>query len=270
MEIHTEHKAVFSWWTKPWLLWNYTTMKFHLCSRVIAIEFAKKIFSQVEIYTDKQGKNILGALWYECNEELESLDLDKWFRAWGKLLTYSLQREPFIHIDSDCFLRKQLPKEILDAQIFAQNEENDDWFESAYQWQIDYIKKNNFILPKWLLQSNVKKASCLWIVWWKDYDFLSKYAKESLEIIQKNNWIWMTDVWLYNVIFEQWLFDVQAWRKNKQIKYLSYPWIDKEYLTELGYQHLRGAKKDKKTEQMVVEFCSVEYPQFYSLLNTLC
>jgi hypothetical protein len=37
-------------------------MEFHLCSWIIALEFAKKLFSKVEIYTDKQGKQILGKL----------------------------------------------------------------------------------------------------------------------------------------------------------------------------------------------------------------
>ena len=241
------------------MLWNYTNITFHLCSRVIAIEFAKKLFKEVEIITDNKWKEIFDYLWYESKNLLEELDVNEWFRAAWKLYTYSIQDKPFIHIDSDCFLWKQLPKYILDAELFAQNPETDDWFKSAYQWQIDYMKENKFYLPEWLLNSSVKSASCLWIVWGKDYEFVSEYSKEALRLIKINedkrkN---MNDVWLYNVIFEQWLFDVMAkWK----IEYLTSPTINKDILTSMWYQHLWWAKKDKNTEKMVIEFCRMEYP----------
>lgn len=254
------------------MLWNYRSMKFHLCSWVIAIEFAKKLFKEIEIYTDKEWKKIFDKLWYESNTELESLDLNLWFRAWWKLLTYSLQNKPFVHIDSDCFLWKALPDEIMTSWLFAQNEESDDWFKSAYQWQIDYMLQKWFYLPDNIKNINVKKASCLWIVWWNDYKFISDYSKQALDIINKNkkNWLWMQDVWLYNVIFEQWMFDVLAAQNNKKIQYLTYPGIDKEKLTDMWYQHLWWAKKDKKTEQMVIEFCKMEYPNLFNIITTLC
>ena len=109
-------------------------------------------------------------------------------------------------------------------------------------------------------------SSCLWIVWWHDYKFLSSYASESLEMIKVNNRKWMQDVWLYNVIFEQRMFDVLAEKEGKKIQYLTYPGIDKEKLTGMWYQHLWWAKKDKKTEQMVLEFCKLEYPHLFKLL----
>jgi len=269
MEINTEHKAVFSWRTKPWLLWNYTSMKFHLASWIIAIEFAKKIYPKVEIYTDKKWKELLSKFWYECSDELEQLELHPWFRAWGKLLTYSLQREPFTHIDSDCFLWKPLPQEFQECNLFTQNEENDDWFKSAYQGQIDYMMKNNFLLPEYVRNTSIKKASCCGIIWWQDFSFINWYANEALDIIRKNKdkRIWMDDVWIYNVIFEQWLLDVIVNEKNKQMKYLTYPWIDKDELTRMWYQHLWWAKKEKKTEQLVLEFCKEEFPILYSILQ---
>lgn len=110
------------------------------------------------------------------------------------------------------------------------------------------------------------KASCLGIVWWNDYEFISSYASESLEMIKSNNRDWMQDVWLYNVIFEQRMFDVLAERMGKKIQYLTYPNIDKEKLTHMWYQHLWWAKKDKKAEQMVLEFCKMEYPHLFKLL----
>jgi hypothetical protein len=37
-------------------------MKFHLASWIVAIEFAKKLFDEVEIYSDVQGKKILKSI----------------------------------------------------------------------------------------------------------------------------------------------------------------------------------------------------------------
>ena len=40
--------------------------------------------------------------------------------ALGKLIAYSIQDGPFVHIDNDVFLWKPLPQELLQAPVFAQ------------------------------------------------------------------------------------------------------------------------------------------------------
>jgi hypothetical protein len=53
--------------------------------------------------------------------ELDCLDgVDPAWWALGKLIAYSLQDEPFLHIDTDVFLWKPLPRELEMAPVVAQ------------------------------------------------------------------------------------------------------------------------------------------------------
>lgn len=54
--------------------------------------------------------------------ELDSLNHyheDLW--ALGKIYSYGIQNEPFIHVDSDVFVWKKFDKSILETNLIAQN-----------------------------------------------------------------------------------------------------------------------------------------------------
>jgi len=51
-------------------------------------------------------------------ERIRKVDIGWW--TMGKLLAYSLQDRPFVHLDTDVFLWKPLPRSLTDAPVFAQ------------------------------------------------------------------------------------------------------------------------------------------------------
>jgi len=56
--------------------------------------------------------------------------------ALGKLYSYSVQQDPFVHIDSDVYLWKLLPSHLESADVFTQNPESfpevgDAWYQPA-------------------------------------------------------------------------------------------------------------------------------------------
>src|SRR5260370_31176140 len=77
------------------------------------------------LITDAHGKRLLvdqlGLSFTEVSTELDRLkdvSIDWW--AIGKLVAYSLQDRPFLHIDSDVFLWKPLPAHLESAPVIAQ------------------------------------------------------------------------------------------------------------------------------------------------------
>ena len=67
----------------------------------------------------------LGLPFSEVSTELERLrDVDPgWWATLGKLVAYSIQDRPFVHLDSDVFLWKGLPHHLLNSPVFTQNPE---------------------------------------------------------------------------------------------------------------------------------------------------
>jgi len=57
------------------------------------------------------------------NKLNEMTDVSRFFWAYGKLLAYCEQQEPFIHFDNDVFLWQKFPKRILNAELCFQSHE---------------------------------------------------------------------------------------------------------------------------------------------------
>src|SRR5215467_3350808 len=129
-------RAVWSFWTKPfagrcgipWL-----SERHHLLSWVLSLKTARKHYPQTALVTDDEGAELLvsqlGLSFAHVSTELSALsDADPSWWVLGKLWTYRLQHEPFVHIDNDVFLWARLPRELELAPVFGQNPE---WFPLA-------------------------------------------------------------------------------------------------------------------------------------------
>ena len=129
-------KAVYSRWTKP--SWNplknslnWHSPKASLLSWVMSVMKTNEYIKDIDVITDEQWAKILDKLWLPVNitTELESIDEKyNWFRALWKIYAYQKQKGQFIHIDRDSRFNKWIPEQFLNAGIFAQNPESNDWF----------------------------------------------------------------------------------------------------------------------------------------------
>jgi hypothetical protein len=125
-------KAVFSLYNPVGInsSCGFNTLKDCLASTVLAILIAKKHFKRVEFTTDKMFKEIFekfGLPIDDLNAELEHLKsfVDKYFWAYGKLVAYTKQTEPFLHIDNDVFMLSGLPEAAHKYDLIFQSNE---WF----------------------------------------------------------------------------------------------------------------------------------------------
>ncbi|MBX6361748.1 MAG: hypothetical protein IRZ03_16915 [Acidobacterium ailaaui] len=121
-------RAVWSFWSKPFLAAKGRTWKtqfHHLLSWGLSLRLARKHYPETVLVTDRAGKSLLvdhlGLSFAHVSTELDRLrHADPSFWALGKLVAYSIQDQPFLHLDTDVFLWTRLPSSMEQAPVFAQ------------------------------------------------------------------------------------------------------------------------------------------------------
>ena len=117
--------AVYTFWRKPFIAsgGGYLNGRHFLSLLCLSAIYAKKNFSKVNMFCCQSSKEAFEQLGLFDNvivalDEIEQLEPRHW--AVAKLVTFSKQTEPFIHIDNDAYLSKPLPPEFLLVPLIAQ------------------------------------------------------------------------------------------------------------------------------------------------------
>lgn len=123
-------KAIYSYWNK---VGNdnksgYNNLKDLCACTALSVENTLKHFGNAELITNDFGYDLLinkaKIPFTSVNLELNKFDnLDQYFWGFTKIVAYSLQKEPFIHIDNDFIIWDKPSKEILSKDLFFQSEE---------------------------------------------------------------------------------------------------------------------------------------------------
>jgi hypothetical protein len=128
-------RAVWSLWSKPFAAatsWGWHRPEHHLLAWGLSLRLARRHYPETTLVTDSAGKALLvdalGLSFASVSTELDRLrDADPNLWALGKLVAYSIQDEPFVHLDTDVFLWRALPTRLTSAPVLAQHRER--WFE---------------------------------------------------------------------------------------------------------------------------------------------
>ncbi len=121
-------KAVWSFWSRPYQGQKGRTWReprHHLLAWGLSLRLAREHYPETMLVTDTPGKALLvdrlGLEFREVSTELDRLrTVDPGWWALGKLVAYSLQDRPFVHLDTDVFLWRPLPAALRSAPVFAQ------------------------------------------------------------------------------------------------------------------------------------------------------
>ena len=217
-------KFIQSFWSKPikdtmvWADSDYLFITWILSS----LRLHEK-YNRVQLITDAKGKyifnDILQLPYYSIKEDLDNLD-DKLSQiwTWGKLLSYSLQQEPFIHVDGDVIISKVYSFE--KERLIAQHKEKEFSHNEALYM---LLKNKNYEIPAILSVENAKQV-CeynMGIVGGSEFSFFQEMYAIAKSIIDKNlHRLSATkdikEITAFNTIVEQNLFCNLA--KNKHIK----------------------------------------------------
>lgn len=217
--------AIWSYWSKPEKLLGSRWLhpRYDILASILSFETARQHFPITKLYTDRTGANLLvdklGLEFTEVSQELEALKYyDCKFWALGKLFTYAIQKEPFIHIDNDVFLWEPLPQRCITSPVFVQNLEpfrewDGGWYQPAAFEACITSRKGGWLPKEWLWyrhkRAEAAQGLCCGIFGGGCLDFISYYANLSFRILDHQDnalsLAWLPDKERHIVLLEQFL-----------------------------------------------------------------
>lgn len=286
-------KAVWSFWTKPYLLGRkayWASEKHHWLSWVLSLETARQHYPETCLYTDSKGAEILvdrlGLRFSQVSTDLDALaDEDPGWWALGKLYTYNLQQEPFVHIDSDVYLWKRLPAHLESADVFTQNPESfpevgEAWYQPE---RVDRaFHDTGGRLPEewqWYRQAHTtQRAECCGILGGQRTDFICHYAEHALRLAldpaNGNAWQTLGDKAGQMTLVEQYLLaacvDFHSTNNTSAFNSVQMSYLfdslsqayNPESATHAGFTHLiANAKKSQIIATRLEDRVKQDYPE---------
>ena len=290
-------RAVWSFWSKPFDVRHHrmwTSRRHHLLAWVLSFETARQHFETTALVTDDAGARMLvdqlGLPFDEVSTALNVLDdEDPLWWCLGKLYAYRMQTEPFVHIDSDCFLWQPLPRRMLTADVLAQSPEQFAWDGATYyrpELLEPLIQAERGWLPDelvWFMSQRGGSAVCCGIVGGNHLAFIRGYADRAIRIVEHpaNQPIWrsLPDRISENLIIEQYLlgacieFERSHDTGTLDVQYL-FPSTDAAFepgvAARAGFTHLIGlAKSDPELAQRLDARVKRDYPGYYQRCRAL-
>lgn len=203
-------------------------LKYYYFSLAYSCLQIKKFYQYNEIVANDNGISLVMdtlKLPYESVRQLPDKlnNLPKGLWAYPKVLSYSMQEEPFIHVDNDVYIWERFPKEFESADLVAQNIEVPI---SVYRDGINAIKKYFPVYPQWLNSySHYSKQEFIGanagVIGGNDIEFLRRYADCAVKAIDDNSGLWSMEdtpsLGNTNVVYEQLLFYHMAIKEQKHI-----------------------------------------------------
>ena len=285
-------RAVWSFWSKPFHAgsgWHWREPLHHLLAWGLSLRLARAHYPDTVLITDTPGKtllvNQLGLNFAHVSTELDRLrDADPAWWALGKLVAYSLQDKPFVHLDTDVFLWRPLPERITRAPVLAQYLEPPC---SSYEpWIIENALATARLDPpvewQWyrsLQEHSVGGVNC-GILGGTNISFIQHYARLALDLLQdpRNSAAYASIPFKdgLNPVVEQFVLlaclDFHRLHPDK-----SFGDVDAKYLfpssgrafspneaARLGFTHLMGgAKADANVTRRLEERLRQEDGRFY-------
>lgn len=267
---------------------GWRSPEYHWMSWALSALQAEHLYGNVELVTDTEGKRLLidilqlpytkvstyldGKL-ENCSPSLFSL---------AKLYTYSVQTEPFFHIDGDCFLWKRFDAQLECAGLVSQNLEVDLFF---YRDVLATLKGFLPILPDILPTDNTSEsvifASNAGVIGGTNLNFIRQYADTASQLIQDCSKVITEDEQAgLNFLFEQCYLYYFAEKQGIHTRYVfPEPVSDPAYqgyvrftdIPEISMIHTVGANKTIHFIcEQVAKRLRQYYPAYYHKIISAC
>ena len=272
-------KAVYTHWNLERNANGFNSFKDFLMTMMLSVLTSRKNFDKVELFTNSFYKKILvdeiGMPFTKVHITLDHFNnLGKIWWGYCKVHTYSLQTEPFFHIDNDAFLWDGLPPELKDCKMFFQSIETP--FEEGYGWYKPLLEFSKCVpvFPKLIRNNPVDFAFNCGVMGCNDTSLLKKWFNLSTLYVMssENQPLWKDPDNLLihqNLLHEQYfiasLTKSEGWKIGKDIKFLlNHKTLQNDCYKKYRYTHLWGL--DKKHEEYMDKVYSRmrrDYPEQY-------
>lgn len=291
--------VIQSFWSKPafhnkhelsnkkkfagWLQYKY--FLYSICFSCLTI---KRYHPKLMLYTDDKGYDLFFKklrLPYQdislALNDLKNEDPGLW--VVGRFIALQQQQQPFIHVDTDVYLWKKLPRLSHSNSVITQSEIS---LPAPYKKSLEGIISKFRFVPSCLLKKTdaTTTVANIGIMGGSDLGFFREYCTLALEILNRNrSSLKDLNVSHFNEVLDEYLFTCFAREKNYPMRYLipstrqevksssmnnvlrfnQIPLVDK-------YIHLVGmAKKNQYAcEQLELRF-EYEFPDYYKRVQAL-
>ena len=218
-------KCVYSFWSKPFLAninpqlpsasanigsnsyAGFSSFEDFLYSWVLSAELSAQHYREIELVTDTYGKSLfieqLKLPFTSVNTILNHVPEHVSHKHWSfsKIVAYTCQKEPFVHIDADVYLWKRLPPRVENASIFGQNTESQIWLNYHYTEPYFLMYKFLNVLPNDFTYEPRKfhkwdTAICCGVVGGQNWQLINSVAAKGVEIFycEENKHGWEIDL----------------------------------------------------------------------------
>ncbi len=266
---------------------GWYTSEYHWMSWALSCLQLLKLYGQVELVTDRLGKEILidtlglpyTSVSLALEGELEELPTGLFSLA--KIKTYSLQKEPFIHVDGDLFLFQPLPPHVLRSDLVSSNPEADLFFNAEV---VQEVTENGYALPDHL--KGLDKEAHLFssnagIIGGHDLDFIKEYCNHAFDFVSSNKALLRQSVPDgSNFLIEQMSFFYMARKMGKPIAYVSadpvteplyHDFIRVADIPDVPMVHaVGGCKRFPFMLDHLAKRLRLHYPEYYYRILALC
>jgi len=270
-------RAVWSFWSKPFHAYYggiWCRPLHHLLAWGLSVQTASRHYPETLLITDRPGKKLLvdqlGLHFSEVSTELERLNnVDQGWWALGKLVAYSLQDRPFLHLDADVFLWKRLPSHLLEAPVFTQNPEGFHAHDPHYRPQdIEWaFAQQGVRLPmewEWARSNrSYFPAENCGVIGGSHVEFLRYYARTAVDLVLRVEnaaaWSRLHDKRGYSIVLEQFFLsacaEFHAYRRTSPYQGVRIGHLfptgkeafDPNHAARIGFTHLIGGAKSHPT-----------------------
>lgn len=221
-------KIVQTFWTanKSLLEYNFGwyNSQYHLMSWALSCLSLRKNYEKVVLYTDTNGYKVFAELlqlpYTDIIVQYDNLPFPEIHWAYPKLLTYSLQEEPFIHVDGDVHIPFRLPPSVESGGLIAQNKEMGSEY---YKNMMNDLLKRNYQLPDFLkaaMEQNIIPSYNAGLLGGNDIEFMQEYCHTAFQFINDNQLNNTNNPNINinnNILFEQVLFAALVEKSGKKV-----------------------------------------------------
>lgn len=191
-------KIVQSYWSLPSakrsnsendrFLGGWYSERYHIYSWIFSFLQLNKHYNNIELVTDKKGKSMLYDFceipYDKISLDLENININNeglW--AIGKIISYSIQKEHFIHVDNDIFVWDKFPIFIENAEFACQNIEANFFY---YAPAIKIISENTKVPLNFQSNDDNIFACNAGLFGGKNYKVINEFCENLLNFIYDN------------------------------------------------------------------------------------
>lgn len=260
-------RGVWSFWSPPHLSLPaaWASEEDHCAAWVISTVLGSRRFTETVLHCDALGAEVLGeilrlpfARLVQDLDHLTAADVRWW--ALGKLHAYAAQDRPFVHVDADVFLHKDLPDHLCSAAVCAQSSEPFCLGDGVYRperLRAAAVMAGGWVPEAWsrvLDGGQPLHGDCCGIIGGIDLECLHAYAHSAIRCMRHpaNRRAWnLLGLTLQDMVsMEQFHLAAIAAERRVTVQYLFDEPAgihDEERCLRLGYTHLIGHAKRHPT-----------------------